>query len=598
MSASRAVILGGKAAQQLLRLPSLAPAAGLSTPAAVARRGLGQAAQRYSGWQGRAFGVSAMAASDEPVTRTYPYAPLGVPLDPKQTEISWSGQSPSSFDGDLLVLGVCEDAFATADEVTSIASEELKSFDAALGGTLTDIVALHDFAGKTGSSQTLRCGGSKGPRYVTLCGLGPANKLKVVVDWGASPLQALGSGAAAAAKAHKAKRVGVAVVGTNFSDDDTAAAAGKVANGFVNGAYESTRFKSKSKDSSVESVALMLGGNEAAAASAVQHGQALALGALLTRYLVEAPPNVCTPSYLADTAAKIAAAAPEVMKLEVLEREDCEALGMGLYLGVAAASAEPPKFIHLTYTPKGEVKKRVAIVGKGLTFDSGGYNIKAGAGSMIEMMKFDMGGSGAALGAAKVLSLLQPEGVEVHFVVASCENMVAGSGLRPGDILVASNGKTVEVNNTDAEGRLTLADALLFAQKQCGAEAIVDIATLTGACMIALGDGMGGMWSPSDELAASLSAASKRAGEKLWRMPLEDSYFEQLKSGCADMKNTGGRLGGSITAALFLKEYVDTDKVQWSHLDIAGPVWRDKDGGATGFGAQLLAEWAMQQGQQ
>jgi leucyl aminopeptidase len=317
---------------------------------------------------------------------------------------------------------------------------------------------------------------------------------------------------------------------------------------------------------------------------------------LLTRFLVEAPPNVCTPTHLAEAAAMIAAGAPGVMKLEVLEKEDCEKLGMGCYLGVAEASQEPPKFIHLTYTPQGEIKKKIAVVGKGLTFDSGGSNLKAGAGSMIEMMKFDMGGAGATLGAAHAIADIKPAGVEIHFVIASCENMVDGRGLRPGDILVASNGKTVEINNTDAEGRLTLADALLFAQNQCGAEAIVDIATLTGACMIALGDGVGGMYASTDDVANAITAAAKAAGEKLWRMPLEETYLEQLKSPVADLKNTGGRMGGSITAALFLKEFVDISKIQWSHLDIAGPVWQEKNGGATGFGAQLLAEWAIAQG--
>lgn len=266
---------------------------------------------------------------------------------------------------------------------------------------------------------------------------------------------------------------------------------------------------------------------------------------------------------------------------------------MGLYLGVAEASKEAPKFIHLTYSPEGEVKRKIAIVGKGLTFDAGGYNLKAGAGSMIEMMKFDMGGSGATLGAARAIADLKPADVEIHFIVASCENMIDGRGLRPGDILVASNGKTVEVNNTDAEGRLTLADAILYAQNNCQAEYIVDIATLTGACMIALGGDIGGMYASTDSVAEQLKKASSATGEKVWQMPLEAGYLDQLKSPIADLKNTGGRMGGSITAALFLKEFVDTDKVKWSHLDIAGPVWSEKEGGATGFGAQLLTEWAI-----
>lgn len=518
-----------------------------------------------------------------------------VPFQPeKLASVGLSSAAPDQWSGDLLAIGVFEDAFHRKDDKPEIVNSELKSLDDQLGGAVSDIVSLFEFQGKQGSSQTIRAG--KTARFVTLVGLGAPDKAAVTAEWGPSVWQSFGSAIAAAAKANKAKKVGVALVGASaLSDDVKAGAAGKLANGIVNGAYESTRFKTKPTPSLLENVDLLFMGNPNSASS-IAHGVALARGALLTRFLVEAPPNVCTPTHLAEAAEMIAAGAPEVMKLEVLEKEDCEELGMGCFLGVAEASAEPPKFIHLTYSPQGEIKKKVAIVGKGLTFDSGGYNLKAGAGSMIEMMKFDMGGAGATLGAARAIADIKPAGVEVHFVIASCENMVDGRGLRPGDILVASNGKTVEINNTDAEGRLTLADALLFAQNQCGAEAIVDIATLTGACMIALGDGIGGMYAPTDDVAAAITAAAKAAGEKVWRMPLEESYMEQMKSPVADLKNTGGRMGGSITAALFLKEFVDTSKIQWSHLDIAGPVWQEKNGGATGFGAQLLAEWAIAQG--
>jgi len=211
-----------------------------------------------------------------------------------------------------------------------------------------------------------------------------------------------------------------------------------------------------------------------------------------------------------------------------------------------------------------------------LTFDSGGYNLKAGAGSMIEMMKFDMGGAAATLGAAAAVGQLKPKGVEVHFVIATCENMISGKpgSLHPGDIITAMDGTTIEVNNTDAEGRLTLADALLYCQEQ-GVTEVVDIATLTGACMVALGEGIAGMWSNCDDLAGRIDGSSKAAGEKLWRMPLEDSYFDGLKSDFADMKNTGPRFGGAITAALFLQKFVKKD-VKWAHLDIAGTVWSDK----------------------
>ncbi|HEY9845986.1 MAG TPA: hypothetical protein V6D03_07280, partial [Candidatus Caenarcaniphilales bacterium] len=216
------------------------------------------------------------------------------------------------------------------------------------------------------------------------------------------------------------------------------------------------------------------------------------------------------------------------------------------------------------------------------------------AGSGIETMKTDMAGSAATLGAAKVIAQLQPD-VEVHFIVAATENMISGRALHPGDILTASNGKTIEINNTDAEGRLTLADSLVFAEK-LGVDAIVDLATLTGACVVALGDDIAGLWTPEEKIATQLTQASELAGEKLWRMPLEEKYFEVMKSPIADMKNTGSRAGGSITAALFLKQFVK--ETPWAHLDVAGPVWSDKENGynnagATGYGVRTLVNWVL-----
>jgi leucyl aminopeptidase len=235
----------------------------------------------------------------------------------------------------------------------------------------------------------------------------------------------------------------------------------------------------------------------------------------------------------------------------------------------------------------------LVLIGKGLTFDSGGYNLQVG-GSQIEMMKFDMGGCGAVLGAARAIGAIRPEGVEVHVIVASCENMISGGAVHPGDILTASNGTTIEINNTDAEGRLTLADALVYACK-LEPDAVVDLATLTGACVIALGEEIAGLWSSSDGLAEALLRSARAGGEELWRMPMRSSYRDGLKSHLADLKNTGPRPGGSITAALFLQEFVSKD-LAWAHLDIAGTVWSDKDrgvdpAGATGFGVRTLVAW-------
>jgi leucyl aminopeptidase len=262
-------------------------------------------------------------------------------------------------------------------------------------------------------------------------------------------------------------------------------------------------------------------------------------------------------------------------------------------LGVARASETEPQFIHLTYKPAdGNVKKKVACVGKGLLFDTGGYNIKA---QMMELMKFDTGGAAAVLGAARAVAALAPAGVEAHFVVAACENMINHKGIVPSDILTASNGKTIEVMNTDAEGRLTLADALVYADKELGCESIIELSTLTGSCMVALGTEICGIWTANDELAEQLADISRCTGEQSWRMPLPESYNEQLESKIADIKNIGTRFGGSITAALFLRHFVDSKK-PFAHIDVAGPVWDHEKGCATGFGAKLVTEWVARQG--
>ena len=327
--------------------------------------------------------------------------------------------------------------------------------------------------------------------------------------------------------------------------------------------------------------------------SSIERVNPICAGVELARELVAAPPNVLTPQELANQAVFIA----EKYQLtsRVLEKDECESIGMGAYLAVAKGSDLDPKFIHLTYTSPGKISKRVVLVGKGLTFDSGGYNLKVGA-SQIEKMKYDMGGSAAVLGAARAIGELKPEGIEVHFIVAACENMVNGSAFHPGDIIKAANGTTIEVNNTDAEGRLTLADALVYACK-IKPDHIIDLATLTGACVIALGDEIAGLWTEDDELANQLQEAGRCSGEGIWRMPMQNSYKAGLKSKIADLQNTGPRAGGSITAALFLKEFVDKN-IKWAHIDIAGTCWTEKNRGlnpvgATGYGVRLLIQWLL-----
>lgn len=475
--------------------------------------------------------------------------------------------------GDALALGLFED---TVEQ-----SNDLNQLDQKFAGVLKEVIAETEFKGKEGSSVVTRVGGGNSVRKVILVGLGKPETLKLD-NW-----RRCGAAIARLAKKEKCKTLGISLPVEN---NDAAKTSQAIAEGIELALYQDRRFKSEPEEEStnLERVDLLgLAGQDEALTRAHQ----IATGVILARQLVAAPANTVTPMAMAETAQQIAS--EHGLQVEILEREECERLGMGAFLGVAQASDLPPKFIHLTYKPDGTPRRKLAIIGKGVTFDSGGLNIK-GAGSGIETMKMDMGGAAATLGAAKAIAQLKPD-VEVHFISAVTENMISGHAIHPGDILTASNGKTIEVNNTDAEGRLTLADALVFTEK-LGVDAIVDLATLTGACVIALGDDIAGLWSSNDDVANGLVQAAEIAGEKMWRMPMEEKYFEGLKSPIADMKNTGPRPGGSITAALFLKQFVK--ETPWAHIDIAGPVWADKENGynspgATGYGVRTLVNWVL-----
>ena len=475
--------------------------------------------------------------------------------------------------GDTLALGLFEDAL----ELTG----DLAQLDEKLGGTLKDLIEETEFKGSVGSSAVTRVGAGSSIRKLILVGLGKPDTLTL------DSLRRAAAAIARTAKQQKSKTLGVSLPVAN---DDSAGTTQAIIEGIVLALHQDNRFKSDPEDkgAKLEQVDLLgLGGQDAA----ITHAQAICTGVILARELVAAPANIVTPVSMAQTAEAIAS--EYGLALEILEQEECEKLGMGAFLGVAQASEIPPKFLHLTYKPEGTPRRKLAIVGKGLTFDSGGLNIK-GAGSGIETMKMDMGGAAATLGAAKAIGQIKPD-VEVHFISAVTENMISGRAMHPGDILTASNGKTIEVNNTDAEGRLTLADALVFAEK-LGVDAIVDLATLTGACIVALGNDIAGLWTADDGIASQLKSASEAAGEKFWQMPMEEKYFDGLKSPIADMKNTGPRAGGSITAALFLKQFVK--ETPWAHLDIAGPVWTEKEDGcnsvgATGFPVRTLVNWVL-----
>ncbi len=318
------------------------------------------------------------------------------------------------------------------------------------------------------------------------------------------------------------------------------------------------------------------------------------LGITLARNLVNAPPHDIHPEQLAQTARDIAKASKGRVKAKILERVDCEKLGMGAFLAVAQGSAYAPKFIHLTYTPTKPSKSSLAIVGKGITFDSGGLSLKPSAS--MATMKCDMGGAAAVLGLFSVITTLAPR-YTVHGIIAAAENMPSGTAYRPGDIVRSANGKTIEVLDTDAEGRMTLADALDYATKLLPT-AIVDLATLTGACIVGLGEEIAGLMCNDEALAVSLLAAAERAGEKLWEMPLEKRYRALLESDVADIRQIAtSRYGGSLTAGLFLQEFVGT--FPWAHLDIAGPAFAERPmssyigKGGTGYGVRTLVEFVQ-----
>ncbi|CAN1811894.1 Leucine aminopeptidase 2, chloroplastic [Linum perenne] len=459
---------------------------------------------------------------------------------------------PVEWKGDLLAVGVTEKDMAKL-ESSKFENSLLNMLDSQLGGMLSDASSEEDFTGKTGQSMVLRLSGMSTKR-IGLIGLGKSISTTLA-------FRNFGEAFAAAAKSTQATSAAVALATTDsISNESKVNAASAIASGIVLGSYEDTRYKSEDKKSVIESVDFIGLGSGAEIEKKLKYAEDVSTAVIFGKELVNSPANVLTPAVLAEEASKIALTYSDVFTATILDAEKCKELKMGSYLGVAAASANPPHFIHLCYKPSsGPVKAKLALVGKGLTYDSGGYNIKTGANSSIELMKFDMGGSAAVLGAAKAIGQVKPPGVEV--------------------------------NNTDAEGRLTLADALVYACNQ-GVDKIIDLATLTGACVVALGPSVAGVFTPSDDLAKEVFTAAKVSGEKLWRLPLEESYWEKMKSGVADMANSGGREGGSITAALFLKQFVD-EKVQWMHIDIAGPVWNNKKRAATGFGIGTLVEWVL-----
>ncbi len=326
------------------------------------------------------------------------------------------------------------------------------------------------------------------------------------------------------------------------------------------------------------------------AEAAVKYGLALSAGVSFAKDLGNLPPNICTPTYLGEQAKKLAKTYG--FKIEVLDKAQIEKLGMGSFLGVAQGSVEPPRLIVLQHLKGKKTQRPVVLVGKGITFDTGGISLKPGA--EMDEMKYDMCGAASVLGTFRAIGEMKLA-INVIGIIPTCENMPDAGAIKPGDILTSMSGQTIEVLNTDAEGRLILCDALTYAER-FEPSAVVDIATLTGACVIALGNHPSGLFSNKDALAHELLAAGEKSHDRAWHMPLWQDYQHQLDSNFADMANIGGRAGGSITAACFLSRYAK--KYDWAHLDIAGTAWKSgKEKGSTGRPVPLLTTFLVQRAQ-
>ena len=434
--------------------------------------------------------------------------------------------------------------------------------DKALDGAISQLIQEGEIKGNQGSINMLHTMGKIAPQRVVVVGLGPADKLdaqvvRQVSGDAARYLRQRGI-ASAASIAH----------GAGLGGMDPAASGQAIAEGALLGLYRFDSYLSSNDDQpqgSLEELVIVDRDPDQADAirSGVAVGQTMAEGAMLARDMVNEPANVMTPSQMAETAARVAGS--DGLLLTVFEASQMRDMGMGALLGVAQGSDQPPKLIVLEYSGDPErPENNLGLVGKGITFDTGGISLKQPGG--MEAMKGDMAGGASVIAAMQVIARLQPK-INVTGIVAATENMPGGSAQRPGDVVRAMNGKTIEVINTDAEGRLVLADALCWA-RQKGITRLVDVATLTGAMVVALGKACTGVMGNDQSLVDHVAAAGDDAGERFWQLPMFDDYKALIKSDVADMKNSGGRQAGSITAALLLSEFVDG--AAWAHLDIAG----------------------------
>lgn len=476
----------------------------------------------------------------------------------------------------------------------SIATRLFRELDVLCAGALLATLAKENFKAEANTTLTPCCLAVDPNKVVAVVGRGKDLSREESAFGPVGYYRALGSTIIDIGR--KRRWQSVALVGANL-DFNTGAHVTALCEGLELSCYSFRNYKGVAEEGKESAppyvgpkkVELLLEKPSRIANQAWTFGQTLCAATAFARDLVNTPARDCTPGFLVKSARQIAQKSK--LQIEVYDRPRLEKMRAGALLAVAQGSEEPPYLIKLTHrVPK--PKKIIALVGKGVTFDSGGLSIKSAQG--MESMKIDMSGAGAVLAAMSAISELNPK-VEVRAYIPTTENMINGRATRPGDVVRGMSGTTIEILNTDAEGRLILSDALTLAtQEKC--DEIIDVATLTGACMVALGNDYAGLFATDDKLANALIEAGELEGERLWRMPLASEYRELIKSSIADIKNTGGAFGGAITAALFLKEFVGDTR--WAHLDMCGPATVDSDKGfrrkgAVGFGVRTLVRYVL-----
>lgn len=487
-----------------------------------------------------------------------------------------SAKSPDKIDVQALAVAVFKDEKPDGGL--------LKTLDAATGGMIAEAVRSEEFSAKEGETAYFHVSGKElKARRVLLIGCGARDAYK------AAKITQMAGSAVRFLRSKNVKSIGI----ISRADGDAEKTAQMVVVGAVMGIFEPDKYRTKDKEQrEIDAVTVIAeGGDEKALNRGAERGRIIGESINFTRDLANEPGAYMTPTIMAERARQVSKQFG--LSCDVLDQKQMEKLGMGSLLGVARGSDEPPKLIVMKYQPprsKSSKSGLLALVGKGITFDSGGISLKPGEN--MELMKYDMTGAATVIGTMRAIAQLKPS-IPVLGVAPCSENLPSGKATKPGDVLRAMTGKTIEVINTDAEGRLVLADAIAYAKK-LGATKIIDMATLTGAVSIALGDVNTAILGTDQELIDQFIAAGKEVGERFWQLPLDDDYTKQIKSDIADIKNVGGKKAGTITAAAFLKEFAE--ETPWAHLDIAGTAWGDpatpfRAKGPTGVAVRTLIEF-------